>query len=162
MDIALKDKPLIIESKVLEIEARLKSLDFRFVNEEYHKIDKELLEDLKNQSGSEQKLIWRKNEFKERLVINSGEKINLDSVKIIINSLNEKERRVLINEFKKYNAKEIFSRNFPLSISNPIYSSDGNFVVMGFSRGNNGGEMILYKRIEDKWKFEAILTSWVY
>ncbi|MNR50382.1 hypothetical protein D3C85_1698890 [compost metagenome] len=95
-------------------------------------------------------------------MINSTEKINLDSVKIIVNALDKSQRKLLIKQIKKYNANEIFYRNFPLEVSKPIYSSDGKFAVIGFSRGNNGGEIVLYKLVGEKWEVESGLTRWAY
>ena len=102
MEVALTDKPMIVESTAFEIRERLKSIDSRFVNEEFHVIDKALLEDLKLQSEKEQKSTWKKSDFKNRLVINSNEKINPDSIKVIAKSLDKNQRRLLINEIKKY------------------------------------------------------------
>ena len=162
MEIALKDKPVIIESETFEIKERLRSIDIRLVNEEFHVIDRSLLEDLKLQSEKEQKSIWKKSDFKERLVVNPNEKINLDTVKAVTNSLDKTERKLLIKEIKKYNAGEMFYRNFPLEVSKPIYSSDGKFAVIGFSRGNNGGEIVLYKLVGEKWQVESDLIRWAY
>lgn len=162
MEIALKDKPLIIESEAFEIKQKLKLMDFRDVNEQCNKIDKTLLEDLKLQSEKEQKSVWEKSDFKNRLVINPNEKINLDSVKTIVNALDKSQRKLLIKEIKKYNANEMFYRNFPLEVSKPIYSSDEKFAVIGFSRGNNGGEIVLYKLVGEKWEVECGLIRWAY
>ena len=160
METALKDKPVIIESKAFEIKQKLKSV--RVYDDDEYKIEKTLLEDLKLQSENEQKSIWKKSDFKDRLVINPNEKINLDSIKAIVNSLNKSQRKLLISEVKKYNANEMFYRNFPLEVSKPIYSSDGKFAVIGFSRGNNGGEIVLYKLVGEKWEVESGLTRWAY
>lgn len=162
MEIALKDKPLIIESEAFEIKQKMKLIDFREVNEQRGKIDKTLLEDLKLQSEKEQKSVWKKSDFKARLLINPNEKINLDSVKTVVNALDKSKRKLLTNQIKKYNTNEFFYRNFPLEVSKPIYSSDGKFAVIGFSRGNNGGEIILYKLVGEKWEVESGLTRWAY
>ena len=58
--------------------------------------------------------------------------------------------------------KSIFYRNFPLQVSKPIYSSDGKYAVIGFCRGNNGGEIVLYKIVGDSWKSESCLEKWAY
>jgi hypothetical protein len=162
MEIALKDKPLIIESEAFEIKQKMKLIDFREVNEQRGKIDKTLLEDLKLQSEKEQKSVWKKSDFKDRLVINPNEKINLDSVKTVVNALDKSQRKLLTNQIKKYNTNEFFYRNFPLEVSKPIYSSDGKFAVIGFSSGNNGGEIILYKLVGEKWEVESGLSRWAY
>lgn len=162
MEIALKDKLLIIKSEAFEIKQKLKLLDFREVNEQCNKIDKTLLEDLKLQSEKEQKSIWEKSDLKNRLIINPNEKINLDSVKTVINALDKSQKKHLLKEIKKYNANEMVYRDFPLEVSKPIYSSDRKFAVIAFSRGNNGGEMVLYKLVGEKWEVECGLTRWAY
>lgn len=162
MEIALKDKPLIIKSEAFEIKQKLKLLDFREVNEQCNKIDKTLLEDLKLQSEKEQKSIWEKSDLKNRLIINQNEKINLDSVKTVINALDKSQKKHLLKEIKKYNANEMVYRDFPLEVSKPVYSSDRKFAVIAFSRGNNGGEMVLYKLVGEKWEVECGLTRWAY
>lgn len=162
LNIALKNEPSIIKSEAFEIKKILKSMDIRFINEKSKAINNLLLEDLKLQSEKEQKSIWKKADFKEKLVINAYEKINLDSVKVITNLLEKKQRKLLISEIKKYNANEMFYRNFPLEVSKPIYSTDGKFAVIGFNRGNNGGEIVLYKLVDEKWKIESSLERWAY
>lgn len=160
MEIALKGKAVIIELKTFEIKQKLKSINF-YDDDEY-KIEKTLLEDLKLQSENEQKSNWKKSDFKDRIVLNPNEKINLDSVKTMANSMDKSQRKLFINEVKKYNANEMFYRNFPLQVSKPIYSSDGKFAVIGFSRGNNGGEIVLYKLVGEKWQVESGLIRWAY
>ena len=162
MEIALKDKPVIVISEAFEIKEKLRSLDIRFLNEEFKKIDNLLLEDLKLQSEKEQKSTWKKSDFKDKIVINSSQKISLDSVNIIANSWDKDKKKLLLKEIRKYNANEMFYRNFPVEVSKPIYSSDGKFAIIGFSRGNNGGEIVLYKLVDEKWKMESSLERWAY
>lgn len=59
MDIALKDKTLLIEKEAFEIRKILNSLDIRFINGAFHIIDKRYLDDLKFQSEKEQKSSWK-------------------------------------------------------------------------------------------------------
>lgn len=162
MDIALKDKTLLIEKEAFEIRKILNSLDIRFINGAFHIIDKRDIDDLKFQSEKEQKSSWKKSNFKNGIVINSKEKINLDSIKVITNSLDKKQKKIFIKEIKKYNANDAFYRSFPLKVSKPIYSSDEKLAIIGFSRGNSGGEIVLYKLVDEKWIAKSTLEKWAY
>ncbi|RZJ66277.1 MAG: hypothetical protein EOO50_10115 [Flavobacterium sp.] len=162
MDIALKNKPLLIEESAFEIKEIMSSLNVTFVNEEFHIIDKPLLDDLKLQSEKEQKSSWKKSDFKNRILIRQNEKISLDSIKEVANSLNKEQKKLLTEQIKSYNANEVLYRGFPIKISKPVYSSDRRFAVVGFSKGNNGGEIVLYKLVGEKWREENVLKRWAY
>jgi hypothetical protein len=49
-----------------------------------------------------------------------------------------------------------------LSVSKPIYSSNGKYAIIGFSRGNNGGQITLYEKINENWKIKKQLSKWAY
>ncbi len=151
METALKNKPIIIESKAFEIKPDIMLLSkFDLVGQ---KIEEELLDDFKLQSEKEQKTFWKKSDFKNRIVIAENEKVNLDSIAFILKDLSIEERKTEIRGYGKYNNRELFLRSFPLGVSKPIYSSNGNFAIIGFSKGNIGLEIEIYQLLNEKWEF---------
>ncbi|WP_447637750.1 hypothetical protein [Flavobacterium microcysteis] len=155
----LKEDEIIINSDAFEIKSKLKRIDVRSLEVP---LDKAILDDLKTQAEKEKPTIWRPSEFDNRIVVSKKRSIDIETAKSILQFQDKEKRKSLIRDFKKYNSGEMFYRSFPLSISKPIYSTDGKYAVIGFSRGNNGGRILLYERIENSWRLVNTLDRWAY
>ncbi len=155
----LKDDQIIINSKAFEIKSTFNRIDPLDLEEP---LDKEIYEDLKLQLKKEGESTWKQSDFENRILVFINQSIDIAAVKIILKNLNKEESKKIIREYRRYNSDPEFYRNFPLSISKPVYSTDGQYVVIGYSRGNNGGEIVLYRRVDNSWKYANLLARWAY
>ncbi|MEN0082579.1 hypothetical protein [Flavobacterium lindanitolerans] len=155
----LQENEIVIDCDAFEIKSKLKEIDVQSLE---FPIDQAILDDLKIQAEKEKPTIWRPSEFPNRIIVSKKRPIDIETAKSILQFHDKEKRRSLIRDFKKYNSGEMFYRSFPLSISKPIYSADGNYAVIGYSRGNNGGRILLYMRIENSWKVINNLKHWAY
>lgn len=169
-EIVLKENCIVIKEKLL-IKNHMEHIDYKDLLEYYNQenefsdCDEKLFNEFKSKLKNEKKGFWNDFDFENSAYLTSfNEKLNLDSIKNLYKNLNysfEKQKQ-LIKEIRNYNSNISQYRNFPLMISEPIYSNDKKHLIIGISNGNNGGEISLYENKENSWVFVLDIYRWAY
>ena len=106
---------------------------------------------------------WTKKELSNKILIEQNEFINIkNGLKIIPWETKEDKKRIK-KEIRKYNNRGTEWRSFPISMSRPVYSDNGEYALRGFIRGNNGGNVSLYQKYNGQnWKYVVDIYGWAY
>ena len=104
---------------------------------------------------------WTEKELPNKILIGNNDFISVKKGLEIIPWETKEDKKSVKKEIRKYNNRGTEWRSFPLSMSRPIYSDDGKFALIGFIRGNNGGNASLYQKYDGQnWKYvEDIYTG---
>ncbi|WP_431161981.1 hypothetical protein [Flagellimonas beolgyonensis] len=106
---------------------------------------------------------WTEKELPNKIIIGNNAFISIKNGLEIIPWETKEDKKRIKKEIRKYNNRGTEWRSFPLSMSRPIYSDSGEYALIGFIRGNNGGNVSLYKKNDSKnWKYIEDIYSWAY
>ena len=169
-EIVLKENCIVIKEKLL-IKNHLEHIDYKDILEYYNEnnelniFSEILFNEFKSKLRYEENGFWKNTDFENSAYLTSfNEDLNLNNIKNLFKILNysvEKQKQ-FIKQIKRYNAKISQYRNFPLMISEPIYSDDRKHLLIGINYGNNGGEIRLYENKENSWVFVINISRWAY
>ncbi len=159
MEYALEDKIIIAREGFL-IRSKLNDISNDYMSKE---VNDSILTYFKSHYAEKEKgFSWSETELENKIILNPDQKIDLKLVSSLLKTDDEKSKKEILKEYKKYNRGDTFYRNFPFGVSRPIYNKEKTLAIIGFSRGNNGGEIILYKIVDGKWKILGYLMRWAY
>lgn len=106
---------------------------------------------------------WTESELLNKILIGESDFISIKSGLEKIHWETKEDKKKIKKEIRKYNNKRTEWRSFPLSMSRPVYSNNGEYALISFIRGNNGGNVSLYKKYDVKnWKYIVDIYSWAY
>ena len=106
---------------------------------------------------------WTETDLPNKILIGNKDYIRFEDGLNIIPWETQEDRKRIKKEIRRYNNRSSELRSFPLSISRPIYSDNGEFALIGLISGNNGGKVSLYKKIDlQNWKYIADMYGWAY
>jgi len=105
---------------------------------------------------------WIKEEMPNKIIIALEEyikpKIGLET----IGWKTKEEKKAILKEIRKYNGRGTEWRSFPLTMSRPVFNSDTTLALIGLIRGNNGGNVSLYRKENEAWLWVCELKRWAY
>ncbi len=171
-DCALNGKSNILVEKPTKINLGNYSFKTReFLNwldlnkAEFNKKDTTEIKALINKAKSSAPIYknWTEKELPNKIIIGNNAFISIKNGLEIIPWETKEDKKRIKKEIRKYNNRGTEWRSFPLSMSRPIYSDSGEYALIGFIRGNNGGNVSLYKKNDSKnWKYIEDIYSWAY
>lgn len=97
-------------------------------------------------------------------IIKENQKLSIDSVKVysVKNKFSSENEKKLTKQIKNYQNNINEWRHFPISISDIIYSSDKTLALVAINRGNDGGEIVVYRNNSDNWILIGNILGWSY
>ncbi len=105
---------------------------------------------------------WKKEEIPNKIIIALEEyikpKIGLETIRW----KTKEEKKAILKEIRKYNNRGTEWRSFPLAMSRPVFNDDTTLALVGFIRGNNGGNVSLYRKENEGWLWVCELKRWAY
>lgn len=121
-------------------------------------IVKELCEKAKTQNLKK----WSAEEFSDVFLISNTEYLNFREIRDSLKLSEKKEIKKLRKQINQFNNDKNKWRSFPLSLSRPIFTDDKAYALIAFNYGNNGGQIIIYKKVKNKWFNAGIIEGWAY
>lgn len=121
-------------------------------------IIKELCEKAKTQNFNK----WSPKEFNNAYLISNTDYLNYRKIRDSLKLSEKKEIKKLRKQINQFNNNKNEWRSFPLSLSRPIYTDDKAYALIAFNYGNNGGQIIIYKKIKNNWINAGIIEGWAY
>ncbi|MDW7694366.1 hypothetical protein R9C00_06420 [Flammeovirgaceae bacterium SG7u.111] len=167
LEIALEDKSSIVESTPFYRELNIDTFNTFYVPRHMKSLnfkDTTLLINLIKKSNLKLDTSkWNQTEFTKKIVVKEeGEFIKVKKALSLFPNLNEEEQKALKKEIRKYNNRTSSWRSFPIAVSRPVFSENGNFSLITIRNGNNGGEIILYEKRNGNWFLVGYVKRWAY
>jgi hypothetical protein len=166
MEIALSEKTKLIYEDVYQF--RLKNDKWNIdnylytLNEQETNIDSTTFKKLVDKSLNFKAEKWKKGDLKNTFLIKKGEKVEIKKVLSELTLADRKEEKSIKKLIRKYNSNPNKWRGLPISVSNPIFSDNNEYCLIGYRFGNNGGYTELYKKNNSDWKLIGIFDRFAY
>lgn len=132
---------------------------------EFDKKDTTEIKTLINKAKSSKPIYkgWTEKELPNKILIGHNEFISIKNGLEIIPWETKEDKKRIKKEIRKYNNRGTEWRSFPLSMSRPVYSDNREYALIGFIRGNSGGNVSLYKKNDlQNWKYIEDIYGWAY
>lgn len=153
-----------IKNGKYDIVNRLQNLKEQYVNYENEDviIDSVIVKQLCLKAEKLDTTNWKIDELRNAYLIDDSEILNFKH----ISTTNNIKEKIALKELKKQvnqvNNQPSKWRSFPITISRPLYSDDGNYALIIFKYGNNGGAINMYRLNVGQWIFAGYLDKWSY
>lgn len=122
-------------------------------------IDSITLVQMINTALGQKKIKWPKANFKNRYLVEKDGILLSKKIFSELADLSKAEKKQIKKKVRQYNNFPDEYRSWPISITNPVYSEDKTYCMIGFIFGNNGRHTELYKKTEGTWKRVAIIQK---
>ncbi|MEC7262922.1 MAG: hypothetical protein VXW38_04215 [Bacteroidota bacterium] len=104
---------------------------------------------------------WTTKELPRKILIDDNDFISFKKGLDIVPWKTNVSKKRIKKEIRKYNNRGNDRRSFPLFMSRPVYSNSGNYALIGFVKGNSGGNVSLYKKDDTQnWEFVEDIYGW--
>ena len=106
---------------------------------------------------------WTEKELPNKILVGNEEFISVKKGLEILTWNTKQDKKRVKKEIRDYNNRRTDWRNYPISMSKPIYSRNKDYALIEFINGNNGGNVSLFhKKDGQNWKYLEDIYSWAY
>lgn len=107
--------------------------------------------------------LWSNEELKSKyLVTNDVNSLSFKKVNKTLNLTNPEEIAILKKEIKTFNNRFGNWSKFPIHIARPYFSYSKTYAIIVIKYGNDSGQSILLKKINDVFQFYTYIENWTY
>ncbi|WP_075344538.1 hypothetical protein [Tenacibaculum agarivorans] len=124
--------------------------------------DSTILIELISKSTTQNLTEWKVDELNEVYLTKKNQKISINAALKSIKPKSKKQQRELKRKIRQYNNNPNKWRNWPLSISRPVFSDDNKYSIISYKFGNNGGYSNLYQNLNKEWKLIGVFNRFAY
>ncbi|MGC6431262.1 MAG: hypothetical protein ACON5F_09500 [Jejuia sp.] len=153
LNVAVQDKSKIINQKPFkfklkegkwEMKYRMESLSERTLKypNSYKLTDTSVVVELCKNSKKQDSKNWSQEEFKNVFITEDSKFLNFKEIRTNLRLEERQEIKKLRKQVNSYNFNRRSWRDFPLSLSRPIYTNNGKYALIAFKYGNERGEIV--------------------
>ncbi|WP_025665522.1 hypothetical protein [Aquimarina megaterium] len=124
--------------------------------------DSIILIELISKTNIQKLMEWKVDELNEVYLTKKDQKIIIKAALESIKPESKEQERELKRKIRQYNNNPNKWRDWPLSISRPVFSDDNKYGMINFKFGNNGGYSSLYQNLNEKWELIGIFNRFAY
>lgn len=106
--------------------------------------------------------LWKPNELLNSYLTTHSKLLNFKEITTYLKIDDKGKLKELRKKINQYKYEPHKWRSYPISLSRPVYTDDRNYALVIFKYDNNGGEINIYRLINNKWIFAGRIENWSY